>query len=162
MRRRDRLSADLLDHVLDVEPSRDAWLTYRPCRVVLRDGAIHERVVFAEARPWFRYWGVDPEDDEGKAQVLVAEVASVLASPHRLPAAIAMEVYRRGETRMGGTEFRLRLRDGRQLDVRMGNLVDFPAWPDGVGPDDVVELLAPGPADAQVGSADFAWCLYER
>ena len=56
-----------------MEASHDGAVAYRPCAAVLRDDTVHVRVVFAEARRWLDYWGVEPEDDD-ETVVLVGTV----------------------------------------------------------------------------------------
>ncbi len=144
----------------NVQPSRDGMLEYRPCAVRLGDGLIVPRVVFAMADPWFTAWGIWPEDDPGKVAIAPADVADLWESPARLPAHLADELYRHGESGMGFYLFRLWPRDGSSLATRTGNVVDFPYLPAGTDMD-VVERVEPaGRSEESVHDAPpFAWCL---
>lgn len=75
----------------------------------------------------------------------------------------------RRESSMGYTLFTVRLRDASTLSFVVGNAVDFPNWPPGISPADVVDVQphggreafrnrAPGPYES---SAQYAWCLYD-
>ncbi len=140
-------------------------MVYRPCRVTLDDGSVQDRVYVVEASPYKRSWGVWPEDDSAKRSVPVERVEAIESSPTRLPAHLATKMYEAGESGMGYCVFRLVLTDGTTLDCLTGNAVDFIAWPPGVSPGDVVDLL-PHAGDARsnpecVRGTEYAWCLYE-
>jgi hypothetical protein len=136
---------------------------YRPCSVVLNDGTVDNRVYVVEAAPWFRDWGVWPEDDRGKRSVDIGMVAGINDSPSRLPARFADQLYKAGETGMGYTIFTVRFRNGSSIAVETGNAIDFIEYPDGQSPQTVVGVLPnvgrndphlrPGP--------EYWWCLYE-
>jgi len=131
--------------------------------VTLDDGTEQDFVYFCEAEPWFEHWGVDPEDDPGKESLALERVAAVKDSPSRLPAQLADKMYQAGESAMGGCIFQLRLSEGATLTCETGNAVDFLAWPPGVTPADVVDLLphAGRLASEKIREAPFSWCLYE-
>ena len=157
------MSGALQDQVLAVEPSVDGALAYRPCQVTLVDGSERDFVYLCEAGPWFDFWGIDPEDDGEKTHIDVEDVRAIAESPSRLPARFANVMYRAGESRMGGCDFVLLLRDGRRLSCGTGNAVDFLRWPEDVSPTDIVELI-PHAGDLgsdQVQPAPSARCLYE-
>jgi hypothetical protein len=59
-RRYPPLSFELAKQLLTIEATGGL---YRPCVVTLQDGTVLDRVYLAEAQPWFRHWGVWPEDD---------------------------------------------------------------------------------------------------
>jgi len=161
-RPRPPLPARLREQLIAVEPSVDGQLEYRPCQVTLIDGTTRDRVYVQEAAIWFEMWGVDPEDDDDKDLVPVERIAAIADSPTRLPARFANRMYAAGESAMGGCFFRLVLRDGRHVDCATGNAVDFPAWPDGVGPADVVDLVPhEGRMSYDADPPPYAWALYE-
>ena len=90
-------------------------------------------------------------------------ITSIAESRTRLPVDLANRMYAAGESAMGGCFFRLVLRDGSYLDCETGNPVDFPAWPAGVGPDDVVDLLPhEGRMSLHLPPPSYAWALYEN
>ncbi len=136
---------------------------YHPCSVVLNDGTVKDRVYVVEAAPWFREWGVWPEDDRGKRSVDIRMVASINDSPSRLPAHFADELYKAGESGMGYTIFTVRFRDGSCIAVRTGNAVDFIDYPARQSPQTVVGVLPQvGRDDPHLHSGpEYWWCLYE-
>jgi len=145
-----------------VEASVDGATEYRPCEVTLVDGTVQDRVYVQEATRWFSVWGVDPEDDHGKVLVPVERIAQIAESPTRLPARFATRMYAAGESMMGGCLFRLVLRDGSHLDCLTGNAVDFVAWPPGIGPQDVVDLVPhEGRMSQHIEQPRYAWALYD-
>jgi hypothetical protein len=147
-----------------VEPTCDQNVEYRPCEVTLRDGSTRDRVIFAEADTWIRYWGAWPENDSGKSAISLFDVQSVRSSPSRLPASLANKLYCKGETSMGGYAFGLVMRNGDVLSAVTGDVVDFLQFPEGVSLGDVVDVIH-GYHDLHerwIPSADFAWCLYHR
>jgi hypothetical protein len=86
---------------------------------------------------------------------------------HRLPADLANKLYARGESGMGYMVFTIVLRDGRRLPRVTGNLVDFPALPDGVTTSDIADVVPEGSdafkdrhPRADEGAAPSVWCLY--
>jgi hypothetical protein len=156
-----------------VEPSIDfdGELAYRPCRVVMKDGAIHERVYVQEAREYIGPWGIWPDEDSAKAEISISEVAELGSSPHRIPAKLATKMYRAGESGMGYCVFMLVLRNGGRFPYVTGNAVDFVNLPEDVRPSDIVDLiphqgvheLHPGGEwrdEAETQGAEYLWCLY--
>jgi hypothetical protein len=136
---------------------------YHPCSVVLNDGTVKDRVYVVAAAPWFRDWGIWPEDDRGKRSVDIRTVASINDSPSRLPARFADELYKAGESGMGYTIFTVRFRDGSSIAVGTGDAVDFIDYPDGQSPQTVVGVLPHvGRDDRHLRSGpEYWWCLYE-
>jgi hypothetical protein len=160
-RRRPPLSDDLRRQLESVEPSRGE-LAYWPCEATLDDGTVRDCVYVQNSKRWFPVWGVDPEDDQGKRSVPIERVVAIRESPTRLPPRFANKMYDAGESGMGGCFFRLVLRDGRHLDCASGNAVDFPTWPEGVAPSDVVDLVPhAGERSMARPGRDYAWALYE-
>jgi hypothetical protein len=93
MRRYPILPSALREQLLAVPPSVDGRVLYRPCRLVLLDGAVVERAYVQEAATYHQSWGVWPEDDRAKKSVPLMSVAAIESSPHRLPAGIATRLY---------------------------------------------------------------------
>ena len=145
-----------------VEPSSDGRCEYRPCRVRLRGGQVRDCVYVVEADRYILGWGIWPEDDPGKDSVRLEDVVEIDESPRRLPAPLANKLYAAGESGMGYVVFTLLLRDGRRVPCLTGNAVDFPTLPEGVTPDDVVDVLPhEGRGREEQGTMHpYAWCLY--
>lgn len=155
----------LYEQLLEVPASHTGELDYRPCQVTLRDGSTVDRVYVVEALPYFRTWGVAPEDDAGKSSLPIHEVRSLRESPYRLEARLATKMYQAGESGMGYCVFQLLVDDGRRLDCLTGNALDFIDWPPGVSPG-MVRGLVPHAGEARtstdrIGGADYSWCLFE-
>src|SRR6266542_3300388 len=132
---------ELLSQLMNVEPSIDGDLEYRPCLVHLHDGRALDRVYVVQAEPYIRLWGIWPEFDRGKRSLSIDEVVQINESPSRLPARLATKMYEAGESGMGYCRFILILRDGRRLPYVTGDAVDFVDLPPGVTPDHVLDLL---------------------
>jgi len=102
-----------------------------------------DRVYVASERLQVAHWGNYPDQD---SEVHIEDVASLIASPSRLPAKFANELYKAGESGMGYTVFtvvfsrRFGLFPSRR-DFVTGNAVDFIQYPWGQGPKDVVAVL---------------------
>lgn len=159
-----RIPRNLYEQLLAVEPSIDGTdpaLHYRPCLVRLANGSDHFRVYVQEARPWGEQWGVWPDEDTGKSEVAIGDVVEISASPMRLPPNLATKMYDAGESGMGYCRFTLVLADGNHLACTTGNAVDFVDLPDGVTPDDIVDLLPHELTGQVVEGSSYAWCLYE-
>src|ERR1700687_3479339 len=92
-RRPGALSEQLAQQLATVEPSYDGHMVYRPCRVTVDDGSIHDRVYVVEASPYKQMWGVWPENDPAKVSIAVERLAKIEASPSRLPAGLATKLY---------------------------------------------------------------------
>jgi hypothetical protein len=131
--------------------------------VTLRSGDVLDRVYIVERAAFRRMWG------ETEVTVFVADIERIEDSPFRLPAQWANALYQAGESGMGYTLFTARLRDGSTLPFVVGNAVDFPNWPAGTGPADVVDVQphagrevfrdrGPGPHER---SARYSWSIYD-
>lgn len=160
---RMRLPPHLEADLSRVPKSSDGYCEYAPCRVTLKSGEVLDRVYLVQRAAFRRMWG------ETKATVNVGDIERLEDSPVRLPAQWANALYEAGESGMGYTLFTARLRDGSTLPFVVGNAVDFPNWPPGVGPGDVVDVQphagreifrdrAPGPHER---SAQYVWCLFD-
>lgn len=137
---------------------------YYPCIATLRDGAVLDCVYLAEARPWFRAWGVWPQEDAAKRFIDLNEVVALSDSPSRLPPRFANELYRSGESGMGYTIFTVRFRDGSSMAVSTGNAVDFVDFPPGQSPQTITAVFPHvGRDDPGLRPAPhYRWCLFER
>lgn len=153
------LSAELAQQLSNV-PITDNL--YRPCKVILDDGSARDRVYVVEAEPWFRFWGVWPEDDSGKSLLPVQRVKKIINSPSRLPASAANKLYAAGESGMGYTIFTVSFRDGTSLVIGTGNAIDFVDYPSGQSEDTVLDVFPHiGRGDPTLKSGpEYAWCLY--
>jgi hypothetical protein len=145
-----------------VEPSRDGDLEYYPCRVVLVGGNVLDNVYAEPDEPYFKRWGVYPEEDPGKRSVLIDEVLEIESSPTRLPAKIATQIYDAGESGMGFFIFTVVFADSQKVAYQSGNAVDFIPYPTGKGPQDVIDVIPhEGRNDPSLRNAlKWYWCLY--
>lgn len=104
------------------------------------DGTAESRVYVVEPLGYIREWGVWPWQDTGKRWIPAERIRSIRSSPLRLPPHFANALSSAGESGMGYCAFSVDLRDGRRLFFVTGNAVDFPCWPYGVKPIDVVAV----------------------
>jgi hypothetical protein len=159
-----KLSALLRSQLARVEIVHDGPLILAPSQVTLRTGEIVDHVYIVEANSFIGLWGWDPN----RRYVRIQDVVAIRDCPSRLPARFAGKLYIAGESSMGGVVFSALLKDGSRVPFSMGNAVDFPSWPDGLDPSDVIEVVhhpsqaalrdrAPG---RPIRSAEYSWCLY--
>ena len=136
---------------------------YRPCIVTLQDGSVQDRVYLAEAEPWFRRWGVWPEDDSGKLSIDIRNVVAIADSPSRLPPQAANALYDAGESGMGYTLFTVAFADGSSVPFVSGNAIDFIDYPPGQSRDTVVNVVPHAGRDAPAirQAPLYYWCLYD-
>jgi hypothetical protein len=161
LKRYHPLPAAMRAQLARVEPSGDLDLRYYPCRVRLRSGDVLDRVYLAEAISWFEMWGVWPDQDQAKTELLIENVAEIQDSPSRLPARFGNEIYRAGESGMGYSVFRVLFADGSNMVVGTGGAVDFVSYPSGKGPSDVVGVRPhEGRGEPMAEHVDYAWCLF--
>lgn len=154
----------LAEQLALVPATVDHGLHYAPCSVTLHTGEILPRVYIVAEDPFLRYWGLDP----ARPTVDVDSIAAIEESPHRLPAALAAELYAAGESGMGYCLFTVDFADGSSLPFVTGNAVDFPNWPPGVDPRDAVavrphegrEHFRDRPPGRFEQSAPYSWCTY--
>jgi hypothetical protein len=146
-------------------------LAYYPCLVTFRDGTSLDRVYLVSQAPWIKLWGVYPNADPGKSEVLVSDIVSTVESPSRLPAPFANELYKAGESGMGYTVFTVVFKTAipfvhRRKTYLTGSAVDFIDYPAGQGPKDVASVL-PHVGDRSASLAKqprqkYYWCLYSE
>jgi hypothetical protein len=157
-----RIPRGLYDQLLLVPPSHDRELEYRPCQVLSTAGELLHCVYVVEERQYFRHWRTWPEDDPHKRHLLIDNVSEISESPFRLPARFADQLYKAGESFMGGCIFRVRFRDGTSQTYATGNAVDFVPYPSNYGKEDVISVN-PHEGRTDPGRAkglDYYWCLY--
>ena len=137
------LNATVAVGLREIEPSVSACgLQIFPCEAVLDDGTVDSLVYVVEAVGYIREWGVWPWQDSGKRWIPAERIRSVRSSPLRLAPRFANTLNSAGESGMGYCAFSVDLRDGRRLFFITGNAMDFPCWPNGVSPADVVAVHA--------------------
>lgn len=135
------LSPAVLSDLCDIEPSVSATgLHLFPCDFEFYDGTTCARVYIVDATEYIREWGVWPWQDCGKQWIPAELIRSACSSYERLTAKFANKVYAAGETGMGYCAYSVDVRDGRRFYFVSGNAVDFPCWPAGVTPADVVTV----------------------
>lgn len=156
------ISGELFRQLMEVSPSRDGEMEFRPCRVRLKDGRMVDGVYVADAAQYIDLWGIWPEFDSHKRSVPIDDVVGIEESPTRIPAHLANKMYEAGESAMGGCIFTLVLEDGRRLPCSTGNAVDLLELPADVTPDMMVDLVPHEGREARqhIRGADFFWCLY--
>ena len=156
------LSAKLWAELQQVSSSTDGPLEYRPCRVQLKDGTWLDRVFVVPKKPYKLMWGVWPEDDSGKRHVPISKVVAIKDSPSRLPVSIANEIYRGGESCMGGVLFALQFSDGSVEHFGCGNAVDFINYPPGKSAKDIIKVMLHHHAGERPHwGPEYAWCIFD-
>jgi hypothetical protein len=137
-------------------------MEYKPCAVTLADGTELACVYVADCKPYIRYWGVYPEDDRGKRSVSITQVRQIRDSPNRLPAALANELYREGESGMGYVTFTVEFKDGTRRAYLTGNAVDFINPPPALSASDAVRVYHhQGGLRTSPEPVEYYWCLYD-
>lgn len=145
----------VLEQILAIPPSQDGTMQYRPACVRLRSGETLSRVYCVTESRWFA-----PE-----SAVDFDDVVWAHESLYRLPAELATRLYAEGESGMGYTVFTLVFTDGSKLPRVTGNLVDFPALPDGITSADITDVLPHTGRDfygdrAAEAAPTYHWLLY--
>jgi hypothetical protein len=158
----NKISASLYEQLLQVEPSRDWGIEYKPCLVTLKDGRKLDCVYVVPEQPYIKIWGVFPEDDSGKESVQIEDVSEIEESPSRLPAKIANKIYDAGESGMGYCVFTLIFNDGSTQAYITGNAVDFVPLPAGKAARDIEDVLTQEGRQAknQGHGLKYYWCIY--
>jgi hypothetical protein len=131
--------------------------------VLLTTGEQLDCIYMAESKSYIRSWGIWPDDDPGKRSIRLEDVAEIQASPSRLPAKFAREMYALGESGMGYCIFTLHFADGTSRAYCTGNLIDFPQMPAGKSVQDVVALHPnQGRGEESLDTRPYHWCLFAR
>jgi hypothetical protein len=164
MGRYAQLPEHLRELLRQIEPSRDQFLPgryieYYPCIVTLRSGTVVDCVYVQDEAPYRDSWGVYPGEDSKRSSIAIAEVVSLAESPSRLPARFANELYKAGETAMGGHAFTVQFADGTAEFYMGGNAVDFIDYPPEKSQKDVVAVRNGG-RGAACSRPRHLWCLY--
>ena len=163
-----KITPELLTELEQVVPSIDTFMEYRPCKVVLKNGEVHDRAYVVEAEQYKKMWGVLPDQDPDKKYILIENVARIQECPFRLPPKFANKMYQSGESGMGYCIYILVLKDGSRLPFLTGNAVDFPNLEPGISMDSVVDLLPhegrknfiQNNFNPYTRSAEYCWCIY--
>lgn len=162
MRRYPPLSSELCEQLRRVPASHDGSMEYRPCAITLRSGVELPCVYVVDSKRYIQAWGVWPEDDRAKRSVPIGSVLKIEDSPNRLPAHLADELYRAGESGMGYTVFTVEFANGKQRAYLTGNAVDFIVPPHGVRASESLHVRPhDGRHEAKPCSLEYYWCLYD-
>ena len=136
-------------------PSRDGTLAYYPCRAILDDGSVHDRIYFVDSNEFARIWGIVSE----RPTVDAGRVVQIEVATDRLPPDLANTLYEAGESGMGYCVFVVRFRDGAEQPYVTGNAVDFLDWPTGrSGADAVAVYPHHGRGMPHRAGLSFQWC----
>jgi hypothetical protein len=156
------LPSALREQLDRITPSSSNGIRYWPVQVVLKDGTKHPCVYFANAAEYIRNWGVWPSDDSAKREIQSEKVETISESDCRLPARLADEVYRAGESGMGYTVFEIVYKDGAKSAHVTGNAVDFVSFPAGRKPTDIATVILHAGREVRplMQSPEYAWCLF--
>lgn len=156
------IPAALFQKLNRITPSRDRDMQYYPCRVTVRDGRVFDRVYVQPLEPYLGRWGILPFDDHHKGWISISEIVDLEESPLRLPPHLAEKVYKRGETGMGYSMFRLDFRRGKSRAVVTGNAVDFVPLPAGLMGADVVRVQTEIDRNSETDLApQYYWSIYD-
>lgn len=158
-----KLPQKLREDIGTITPSVDGDLTYWPCAARLRDGTVLPCVYVVPEGPYNKHWGVYPQHDRGKSYISISDVDALAESPRRLPARFANMLYKSGESGMGYTIFTVIFADGSRQAYGDGNAVDFIRYPEGMGQNDVIEVLPhEGRTGEPVRHPEYYWCLFSE
>ncbi len=155
------ISPKLHAKLMTIEPSFDGRMEYRPCAVALKDGTRLECVYVAGEDDYHRCWEIWPQQVPGRLWVSVDEIVDLMASPHRLPAKFANQIYAGKEGREGYYAFRVHFQDGTSCGYCAETGPDFIPYPEGKNAADVVSIEPQTFYGSTVRiSPDYYWCLY--
>lgn len=153
--------AMLLQQVKAIEPSySQTGIRLYPCSARLLDNTALECVYFIAPEAVKRLFGfARVEEIPGIAWISPSQVATVTESPSRLPVRFANQIYRAGESRMGGCLFTLVFSRWRRRKYLTGNFVDFLEFPWGTHPSDVKEVILHRGASRVSRVPECKWCV---
>ena len=100
-------------------------LTHCPCSATLLDGQHVDCVCLADAAPYIKCWGIWPDQDKGKLEIRLQDVARIDPCHFALPANHAQRLNDAGESGMGYMLFEIEYRDGSRTAHLSGCVVDF-------------------------------------
>ena len=156
------IPAVLSEKLKSITPSRNGDMAYYPCRVVIRDGRVFDRVYVQPRQPYLAHWGILPFNDHHKGWIAISEIVDLEESPFRLPPDLAGQIYEKGETGMGVTKFGVVFRDGTRLAVMTGNAVDFIPLPEGAtGADATYVYPITGWEEHTELAPRYYWTIYD-
>jgi hypothetical protein len=152
----------LYKQLLQVVPTGDSGIEYRPCLVTLKDGRKVDCVYVVLEQPYIKQWGVFPENDSHKQSVQIEDVSEIKESLSRLPPVIANKIYKAGESGMGYCVFTIVFSDGSLQAYVTGNAVDFVPLPAHKVAKDIVDVHPHEgrQAENQMNGLGYYWCLY--
>lgn len=156
------LSLELAAQLDSISITTHAGVTYRPCRVSLLDGKCLDCVFLVDAQEYIKVWGMWPDQDEDKGEVLIGDVVRIEPSPYCLPARFAQRLYDAGESGMGYIQFEIVYRWGSRSSHISGNAVDFVTLAPGKKIEDVTRVKPHSGRNAkrQFPAPKYSWCLY--
>ena len=150
-------STEFLWMLASIEPTKVTESVFHyPCRIRLRDGSWVDRAICTEdARGFTGDWWIHPDD-----------VAEIVPSDKRLPAALASKLYQTGESGMGYECFEVKVEGYENFSCVTYNVVDFPALPDEVTTKQILNVY-PHRGQEWHGSPrcfnkppEFTWCYF--
>ena len=156
------LGPKLAEQLALIEPSHSPFMDYFPCSVLLKSGNLIDGVYVTEAQPYLDIWTAWPDQDSGKLEISVENIAGIRPSPNRIPVRLANRLYEAGESGMGYLIFTARFNDGSSRAYTVGGVMDFVNPPHGLSASDMVEV------EPHVGRenldkndlVDIYWCIH--
>jgi hypothetical protein len=137
-------------------------MDYYPCCVVLTNGSVIDGVYVTAAQPYLDCWTVWPDQDPGKNEVKLQDVAEIRPSPNRIPPQFANKLHLASESGMGYLIFTAKFNDGSTKAYVVGNVVDFVVAPPGLSVNDIVDVqphVGRETAD-ETELMTIHWCIY--
>jgi|ERR1700722_792413 len=139
---------------------------YHPVSARTDDGEIHPCTVIFGQNAYLKMGG---QFSKGRTFIDINSVVDVFPSVYQLPINIANRIYDFVETRMGGYDFALTMRDGLVFYYSLGNRVDFINYPPSYGQSDIVDVeVGFVPEKHHFDKANvlqgppYVWCLYDE
>jgi hypothetical protein len=158
----NKLTDKQKEQLLQVIPSNDQFIDYRPCQVTLKTGNIITNVYIQEEQSYLKVWGVMPDLDSNKKYILIEDIEEIKESPNRLRPDLATKLYKAGESGMGYCIFKLVFDNGQTLDIATGNAVDFVPIPNGLTTKNFKDVLPhQGSRQNFAKGLNYSWCLYK-
>jgi hypothetical protein len=154
-----RLTPALKEKLDSIVPSVDDETKFYPCRAVLDDGTVVERVMLVSAMPFLHRWTERIGDDR---LVRVERLGSIEESPSRLPPEFATGLYASHLARdLGHVAFTVFFGNGSSETFMNSYVVDFIEYPVGTTSRDVVRVVPDsGKGRTPRWVPTYSWCLY--
>lgn len=156
-----KLSQKLRTELSHIRPIKDEGMVYYPCDVKLDNGEVKRNVILVDAGRFLNLWGGAPNDEW---EVMIKDVVSILEASNRLPELVEDKLTQIHETRMGGVDFRLILKDGSEVSACTGNYKYFLDLKNKLSIDDIVDVRSVAREEIemnpQVTIAKYYWCLF--